>query len=211
MVAAAAEVFAAIFDCNRLGMAIADMIRMIATTINNSINEKPFCQRMGEAPRVFKAHRSVNFQGGGNREGPLHNLCAIRRPSCSGARSYKPRRLNSLEDGFECLRPTMTNSVKDRLFVVLAEETKRNATCVAFLLWLIPSPRYLPKKHLSAEGLRLLDGAKGCDRIASRGGDARRGYEGRWNDRRVDILRGSEYSIGERANVLVTASADRDR
>ena len=31
---------------SRFGMAIAAMIRMIATTINNSINEKPFCLRI---------------------------------------------------------------------------------------------------------------------------------------------------------------------
>src|SRR5947199_9191897 len=35
--------FAAILERIRLGIAIAAMIRMIATTISNSINEKPFC------------------------------------------------------------------------------------------------------------------------------------------------------------------------
>jgi len=35
--------FAAIFDRIKLGIAIAAMIKMIATTINNSISEKPFC------------------------------------------------------------------------------------------------------------------------------------------------------------------------
>jgi hypothetical protein len=36
-----------IFERNRFGMAIAAMIKMIATTINNSINEKPFsCLRI---------------------------------------------------------------------------------------------------------------------------------------------------------------------
>src|SRR5437879_10980526 len=34
---------AAIFARNRLGMAMAAIIRIIATTINSSINEKPFC------------------------------------------------------------------------------------------------------------------------------------------------------------------------
>src|SRR5690242_13891528 len=34
---------AAIFDRNRFGMAMAAIIRMIATTIKSSINEKPFC------------------------------------------------------------------------------------------------------------------------------------------------------------------------
>jgi hypothetical protein len=35
--------FAAIFERSRLGMAIAAMIKMIATTISNSMSEKPFC------------------------------------------------------------------------------------------------------------------------------------------------------------------------
>src|SRR4029077_11247667 len=34
---------AAIFERSKFGMAIAAMIRMIATTISNSIREKPFC------------------------------------------------------------------------------------------------------------------------------------------------------------------------
>lgn len=42
--AAAAEAsLAAILDLNKFGTAIAAMIRMIATTISSSINEKPFC------------------------------------------------------------------------------------------------------------------------------------------------------------------------
>ena len=42
--AAAAEAsFAAILDLSRFGTAIAAMIKMIATTISNSINENPFC------------------------------------------------------------------------------------------------------------------------------------------------------------------------
>src|SRR6266852_9761038 len=35
--------FAAIRERSRFGIAMAAMIRMIATTISNSINEKPFC------------------------------------------------------------------------------------------------------------------------------------------------------------------------
>jgi hypothetical protein len=34
---------AAIFERSRLGMAIAAMIRMIATTIKSSMSEKPLC------------------------------------------------------------------------------------------------------------------------------------------------------------------------
>src|ERR1019366_6194851 len=40
--AAAEASFAAILDLSKLGTAIAAMIRMIATTISSSINEKPF-------------------------------------------------------------------------------------------------------------------------------------------------------------------------
>jgi hypothetical protein len=35
--------FAAIFERIKFGIAIAAMIKMIATTISNSIREKPFC------------------------------------------------------------------------------------------------------------------------------------------------------------------------
>src|SRR5215471_18923147 len=43
---AADDSFAAIRARSRFGMAIAAMIRMIATTISNSISEKPFCFRI---------------------------------------------------------------------------------------------------------------------------------------------------------------------
>src|SRR5437660_11930734 len=46
MLLAAAESLADIFDRSRLGIAIAAMIRMLATTISSSINEKPFCLRI---------------------------------------------------------------------------------------------------------------------------------------------------------------------
>jgi hypothetical protein len=41
--AAADDWFAAILARMRFGIAMAAMIKMIATTISNSINEKPFC------------------------------------------------------------------------------------------------------------------------------------------------------------------------
>src|SRR5581483_9283164 len=44
--AAAEDSLAAILARNRFGIAIATMIRMIATTISNSINKKPFCLRI---------------------------------------------------------------------------------------------------------------------------------------------------------------------
>src|SRR5678815_6154219 len=43
---AAADSLAAIRARSKLGIAIAAMIKMIATTISNSINEKPFCFRI---------------------------------------------------------------------------------------------------------------------------------------------------------------------
>ena len=44
--AAADDSFAAMRARSKFGIAIAAMIRMIATTISNSINEKPFCLRI---------------------------------------------------------------------------------------------------------------------------------------------------------------------
>jgi hypothetical protein len=38
--------FAAILERSKFGIAIAAIIRMIATTIKSSINEKPFCLRI---------------------------------------------------------------------------------------------------------------------------------------------------------------------
>src|ERR1700685_805536 len=47
---------AAIRARNRFGMAMAAMIRMIATTISNSISEKPFCFRISFSPLLrFKS------------------------------------------------------------------------------------------------------------------------------------------------------------
>src|SRR5215469_3655266 len=44
--AAAEDSFAAILARSRFGMAMAAMIRMIATTMSSSISEKPFCCRI---------------------------------------------------------------------------------------------------------------------------------------------------------------------
>jgi hypothetical protein len=44
-VATADPSLADILDLRRFGIAIAAMTKMIATTINNSINEKPLCLR----------------------------------------------------------------------------------------------------------------------------------------------------------------------
>jgi hypothetical protein len=45
-VLAAAELLADILDRSRLGIAIAAMMRMMATTISSSISENPFCLRI---------------------------------------------------------------------------------------------------------------------------------------------------------------------
>src|SRR5437588_3180524 len=42
--------FAAMRERSRFGMAMAAMMRIIATTISNSINEKPFCLRILRFP-----------------------------------------------------------------------------------------------------------------------------------------------------------------
>src|SRR3954468_7630127 len=47
--AAAEDSFAEILALIRLGMAIAAMTKMIATTINNSISEKPFWRRISSS------------------------------------------------------------------------------------------------------------------------------------------------------------------
>jgi hypothetical protein len=49
----AEDSFAAIRDRRRFGMAMAAMIRMIATTIKSSIREKPFCFFMLSPWREF--------------------------------------------------------------------------------------------------------------------------------------------------------------
>src|ERR1700687_6125247 len=50
--AAADESLAAILARIKFGIAIAAMIRMIATTISSSISEKPFCLRISIFPLV---------------------------------------------------------------------------------------------------------------------------------------------------------------
>jgi hypothetical protein len=63
-VLAAAASLAAMRDRIRFGMAMAAMIRMMATTISSSINEKPFCFRILVSPRkVIFANMSQNAQG----------------------------------------------------------------------------------------------------------------------------------------------------
>src|SRR5579885_3781327 len=60
MEAAAEDSLAAILARSRFGIAIAAMIKIIATTISNSINEKPFCLRISVFPSssVFFESRS---------------------------------------------------------------------------------------------------------------------------------------------------------
>src|SRR6267143_2953282 len=51
--------FAAIFERSKLGMAIAAMIKMIATTIKSSINEKPFCLFRINSPSRFEVRTGI--------------------------------------------------------------------------------------------------------------------------------------------------------
>src|ERR1700751_2587403 len=53
---------AAIFARNKLGMAMAAIIRMMATTIKSSINEKPFCLRMGHTSALY-VHLGIHRRG----------------------------------------------------------------------------------------------------------------------------------------------------
>src|SRR5438874_269967 len=59
--AAAEDSFAAILARSRFGMAIAAMIKMIATTISNSINEKPFCLRILILSLFFSVFRILGL------------------------------------------------------------------------------------------------------------------------------------------------------
>src|SRR6185437_1018744 len=58
MVLAAAESAADIFDRSRFGIAMAAMIKMIATTIRSSMSEKPFCLRIVEN-LLWKLNKSL--------------------------------------------------------------------------------------------------------------------------------------------------------
>jgi hypothetical protein len=56
---AAEASFAANFACNILGIAMAAMTRMIATTISNSINENPLLERISKPP-----YKGEQIEGG---------------------------------------------------------------------------------------------------------------------------------------------------
>jgi hypothetical protein len=49
----AEDSFAAILERSKFGIAMAAMIKMIATTISNSIREKPFCLSMPISFNLF--------------------------------------------------------------------------------------------------------------------------------------------------------------
>ena len=57
---------AEIFARSRVGIAIAAMIRIIATTISNSINENPLCLRIG-----FPVLKYLSFGEGTELRGVL--------------------------------------------------------------------------------------------------------------------------------------------
>jgi hypothetical protein len=55
--ATAAASLAAILERSKFGIAIAAMIKMMATTINNSINEKPFCCFFIFPPKILVSRK----------------------------------------------------------------------------------------------------------------------------------------------------------
>src|SRR5712692_3941186 len=67
---AAEDSFAAIFALSKFGIAMAAMIRMIATTISNSIREKPFCFFMLSPPRekICNPRRLLKLQAWGHSQ-----------------------------------------------------------------------------------------------------------------------------------------------
>src|SRR5580692_10332396 len=81
---------AAIFARNKLGMAMAAIIRMIATTIKSSINEKPFCLlRMG-LTSAFYVHVRVHRRGKGQAL-PFCHQVTRRKLSNRGAACARTR------------------------------------------------------------------------------------------------------------------------
>src|SRR5205807_9298735 len=75
----AEDSLAAIFERSKFGMAMAAMIRMIATTISNSIREKPFCffMRLNLLGSLLCAKRMVLRA----REVPLFAVSRSRFPN----------------------------------------------------------------------------------------------------------------------------------
>src|SRR4029077_20852780 len=65
--------FAAIFARSRLGIAIAAMIKMIATTMSNSISEKPFWFFFIVSPWIQS--RMFLVLPGGVRSDIVHGMC----------------------------------------------------------------------------------------------------------------------------------------
>jgi hypothetical protein len=64
MVLAAEESLADILARSKLGMAMDTMIRMIATTISSSINEKPFSLRIRKSP-TWNSSLTFRYLGAG--------------------------------------------------------------------------------------------------------------------------------------------------
>src|SRR5215471_13283074 len=70
----AEDSLALILARSRFGIAIAAMIKMIATTINNSINEKPFCLRIRFFPLLGSLRPEIRnriYSGLSNRAMPI--------------------------------------------------------------------------------------------------------------------------------------------
>jgi hypothetical protein len=74
MVLAAPESLAAMRARSKFGIAMAAMIRMIATTISNSISEKPSCLRMQEFLLTFRLQCPSPLFAGLNVSSPFSIL-----------------------------------------------------------------------------------------------------------------------------------------
>src|SRR5690348_13053410 len=84
-VTTAAASLACIFECMRLGMAMAEIIKMMVTTISNSMRENPFSRLfislscpVCETGYVFKvAHAYTLHAIPGHRSGMLWSACGL--------------------------------------------------------------------------------------------------------------------------------------
>jgi hypothetical protein len=74
---------AAIRARSKLGMAMAAMIKMIATTISNSISEKPFCFRISFFLLVLRVQTQGEPSPGGRPIWVVRLASRIRLPSAS--------------------------------------------------------------------------------------------------------------------------------
>src|ERR1051325_10690131 len=124
----AAASFADNFACNRLGIAMAAMTRIMATTIKSSISEKPLLQRM--ATPSYQADRRLNTV-----------FRAVRLPS---------RLLHN--------KSLVTSGEQSQYIVVATPSHKKRAANVTFAApGLYPPPGTLPNLKLLVERVERQD------------------------------------------------------